>query len=88
MEIAIIRDSKVIASSNNIDETYLVFNGEYKIGDAIRVTPDNAGYYVMELGLGRNLLYSNGSSFAFPIPFDEKKIPYSASSFTGNVHYL
>ena len=88
MEIAIIRDGKEIASAAKADETYLVFNEEYMRGDAIRFTPDSAGYYVVDLGLGKNLLYSTGSSFAFPIPFDEKKIPYSESSFTGKVHYL
>lgn len=88
IELGVIRNDTYIASKNGEDEVYVVFEGEYSEGDELRFIPDGCGFYVLDLGLGKNLVYSNGSPFDFQIPFGEKKLPYPPQSFTGEIHYL
>ena len=88
MELAVIRNNEAVVSKTGTDEIYAVFNGTYEAGDMIRFIPDESGFYVIELGLGKNLLYSTGEPFDFPVPFGEKKYAYPEYSFTGTRHYL
>ena len=88
MELSVVRKDGEIISKKGDGEVYLVFEGEYGEGDIIRFIPGEEGFYLIELGLGKNILYSNGEPFVFPVPFGEKKIPYPEYSFAGSRHYL
>ena len=88
MEIAIKRDENIIASKSGEVEAYLVFNEEFIPGDAIVLRNLEKGHYLIDLGLGRAIVYSNGKDFVFPIPFNEKKDCYDQRVFTGNIHYM
>ena len=73
MEISIKRDENIIASKSGEVEAYLVFNEEFIPGDAIVLRNLEKGHYLIDLGLGRAIVYSNGKDFVFPIPFNEKR---------------
>ncbi len=88
IELSVIRKDGSAVSKKGENEIYLVYEGEYEDGDIIRFIPESSGFYLLELGLGKNILYSNGSPFDFPIPFGEKKIPYPEYAFRGKMHYL
>lgn len=88
MEIAIKREDNIIASKSGEVEVYLVFNQEFEAGDAIVLKNLEKGHYLIDLGLGRAIIYSNGKDFIFPIPFNEKKDCYDQRVFTGNIHYM
>ena len=88
MELSLIRNGAAEICQIGREEMYLVYEGEYRNGDIIRFVPDGKGFYVLELGLGKNILFSDGSPFFFPVPFGEKKIPYPENSFIGERHYL
>ncbi len=88
MELSIRRNHEAAVSKSGADEVYIVFADEYEEGDEIVFNPDSAGYYLLDLGLGKNILYSDGNIFTFPIPFGEKRFPYNPESFGGALHYL
>lgn len=90
MEIKIIRDNNVLVSASNESETYIVFKEEYQNGDIISFKPDHAGFYTLQFDhvLGRSTLYSDGSEYRFPVPFDQKHDCYHPFAFKGDKHFL
>lgn len=88
MEIAIKRDNSIIASKVGYDEAYLVFKEVFLLGDLIVLSKLEKGHYLIDLGLGRAIIYSTGKDFIFPIPFNEKKDCYDQRAFSGALHYL
>ncbi len=88
MRVSVRRGAADAVCREGADEVYAVFCGEYAEGDEIVFTPDEPGFYMLDLGLGKNILYSNGCGFTFPVPFGEKRFPYNPESFNGSIHYL
>ena len=68
----------------------LVFNGEYRPGDKIVITPSEENRHVwlqVDEVLGASQVYLTGE-FTYTVPFDLKKRNLPPKAFTGNTHYL
>ena len=90
MKIEIIRDGAVVYSAEGQNDFYLVIKDEYKEGDCISFTPDEAGYLTLQFDavLGRSTLYTNGKPFTLPVPFNQKHDCYHDAVYRGNKHFL
>ena len=90
MKIEIIRDGAVVYSAEGQNDVYLVIKDEYKEGDCISFTPDEAGYLTLQFDavLGRSTLYTNGKPFTLPVPFNQKHDCYHDAVYRGNKHFL
>lgn len=80
----------VLAEKQAENEVSLVYSAAYEDGDQILFTCSAVGYYVIQLddAIGGSFVYMTGSSLEFPVPFGEKKVCYSAKSFSGEKHLL
>ena len=90
MKIEIIRDGAAVYSAEGQNDVYLVIKDEYKEGDCISFTPDEAGYLTLQFDavLGRSTLYTNGKPFTLPVPFNQKHDCYHDAVYRGSKHFL
>lgn len=90
LNIAIIHETDVLAKVSSPHEAWLVYQNEYRPGDAIAFSTDTEGFVVLRLEdfLAPTLVYAAKGTFTLPVPFGEKKICYPPLSFGGTVHYL
>lgn len=88
MTISIMRNGEALASKSGEEEAYLVWNDVFEPGDTINVSGLEKSHYLLDLGLGRAIVYASGKDFSFPVPFDEKKLCYDPRVFTGDLHYM
>ena len=81
-------DNTLIEKSGD-SEVYAVYKEEYRDGDTIRIGFEEEGLYWVSLdaSIFPALLWCRGT-YRLPIPFEEKKKPYSPASFTGDIHLI
>ncbi len=81
---------QVLFEKSAEDELYVVYDGEYKEGDAISLSCDeNRADIVLMLDdcMGEVTCHLRGI-FTLPIPFGEKKASYNPKAFSGTRHYM
>lgn len=80
----------ILAEKSSDDFVNLVFNGEYHPGDSIALTAKPRSFLVIRLddGMGPSFVYMKQAKYVFPIPFGEKRHPYSPKAFSGQIHLL
>ena len=88
MTISIMRNGEALASKSGEEEAYLVWMGTFEKGDTITLSGLEKSHYLIDLGMGRTIVYASGRDFSFPVPFDEKKQCYDQRLFTGNIPYM
>lgn len=77
-----------IAGEDNI---IMVYQGEYECGDKIVFTTDHLpNFYVIRVdgAIDEAYVYLTKERIEYIIPFNEDKISYNPSSFTGERHYI
>ena len=82
---------KLKNSKQEMMKFFLVIERKYIKGESINFYPKaEGGYYIITLdgGLPSSFVYSNGTPFSFPIPFDEKRDCYNPMAFSGSRHYI
>lgn len=82
--------NELLASASGEDELYMVYNGEYKVGDKIALEAEREAFVVIQLddALGEELVYLKKGSLTYEVPYEEKKICYSPKCFVGERHLL
>lgn len=81
----------VLSSASGIDETWLVYEGEYTPGDQLSVHCEQSDQFLilgLDDGLPSAFVYCKGEDCTYPIPFGEAKKVFSPRAFTGTRHYL
>jgi hypothetical protein len=84
-------DRRIAASSVPGDETILVYDEEYRVGDAVLLSGALANRFVVlqfDDALATTLTYFTADEFRFPVPFAENRVCYSPRAFTGKAHLL
>jgi hypothetical protein len=82
---------QTLASTSGEQEIVLVYQPEYAPGDSLYLASSEPRVpLVVSLDdtMAPALVVLKGNSFAFPIPFEKAKIPYSPRSFSGELHRL
>lgn len=78
-------------SSRGEREALLVYEPEYRAGDAIRIasdTPDCLLVLQLDDALAPAFVYLMGNSCTYPIPFGEARSVFSPRAFSGRRHYM
>lgn len=81
----------VLASATGGEETWLVYEPEYRQGDVLRVSCGEPGQFlVLQLddALPPAFVYCKDRAFACPVPFGEARRVLSDRAFAGTRHYL
>jgi hypothetical protein len=85
------RQGVVMAEKSGDEECCLIYKDAYLHGDSIVFEASKYPAYVVvsvDDAIESVLVYMKEPTFAFQIPFDEKKFPYSPKAFSGNLHML
>lgn len=84
------RNMETLAVSRGVDETNLVFAGEYQEGDIIILEVPEGSHYVwlqLDDALGKSMVFLTGN-ITYRIPFGDRRINLSPKAFSGKKHLL
>ena len=83
--------NSTISEISGIEDTTLIYTKKYKKGDKICITNLSINKYLViniDNELSEALIYIEGNTLEYSIPFDEEAIPYSLSAFKDTTHNI